>query len=313
MKQRIRRGARWQPTRTWVFAIGVLKYGDGQAWPEEDRRDEALLAALWKRGVPLEQIHYVTNAAATHDSVAPAFEQFISELPRDATLWFYFTGHGHRDEKTGLTSFRLFDGLWKLPDLFASLEKDFRGAKAMLFADCCYSGSLAHEALLRTARVPCSVLASTQSSSISTNEWTFTEGLIDAVEGALAPRPGAAAVSLLDVAEHVQRKVADQDEQLPAFVCTNGFSSGLAISPHKQRSKSEQEASLREAAPRAAREHAPGTRVRVRWSRGQVEKEKSYPAVVLAAKLGVHLVHYIGYPHYWDEWVNPQRIRPKSM
>jgi hypothetical protein len=42
-------------------------------------------------------------------------------------------------------------------------------------------------------------------------------------------------------------------------------------------------------------------------------KKQWYPATVLQAKDGVHLIHYTDYEAKWDEWVPSRRIRePKS-
>ena len=49
--------------------------------------------------------------------------------------------------------------------------------------------------------------------------------------------------------------------------------------------------------------YAAGSTVQVRW------KEKWYPAKVLKADSGVHLIHYIGYDNSWNEWVSAARIR----
>jgi hypothetical protein len=52
---------------------------------------------------------------------------------------------------------------------------------------------------------------------------------------------------------------------------------------------------------------ANGSRVEVLW------KKRWYPATVLEAKDGVHLIHYTEYDSNWDEWVPSRRIRePKS-
>jgi hypothetical protein len=53
--------------------------------------------------------------------------------------------------------------------------------------------------------------------------------------------------------------------------------------------------------------YATGTKVEVLW------KKQWYPATVLQAKDGAHLIHYTDYESKWDEWVPSRRIRePKS-
>jgi hypothetical protein len=50
-------------------------------------------------------------------------------------------------------------------------------------------------------------------------------------------------------------------------------------------------------------QYVAGSSVEVEW------KGKWYPATVLKAERGVHLIHYTGYDDSWDEWVSPDRIR----
>ena len=36
----------WEPGKTFVFAVGVLTYPSGQAWPEQGRRDAEMVGLL---------------------------------------------------------------------------------------------------------------------------------------------------------------------------------------------------------------------------------------------------------------------------
>jgi hypothetical protein len=51
--------AQWEPKKTWVFAVGVLTYPSGQAWPEEGRRDADMIRQLQACGVPTGQITFI--------------------------------------------------------------------------------------------------------------------------------------------------------------------------------------------------------------------------------------------------------------
>ena len=48
---------------------------------------------------------------------------------------------------------------------------------------------------------------------------------------------------------------------------------------------------------------SPGTQVTVDYA------GKPYPAVVIGARNGMHLVRYDNYTQKWDEWVDPARIK----
>jgi Agenet domain len=223
------------------------------------------------------------------------------------------------------------------------IERRFPGTTALLFADCCYSGSLGMEAMLRAGRVSYGAITSSLASAISTGAWTFTECLIDGLRGALplsADSDGLIAFS--DLARHAEREMAFSDGQLSTFVTTNGFDPRFALVPGTKRAHSRigeyVEAKSKDGKwypgrvekvdgtkfwirwagykashnewvqdsnirPSAPRQHAAGTRVEVEW------QGSWYPAEVLTGRWGMHLVHYDKFEPVRDEWVSPKRIR----
>ncbi len=166
--------AQWEPKKTWVFAVGVLVYPGGQAWPEEGRRDADLIGQLQARGVPADQITFIKDKDATLAAVRQSFDAVMAAASADTTLWLYFAGHGTRRE-TGVSEFMLYDAGWPVPDVFSTIERWFPGKTALLFADCCYSGSLVTDAMLRAGRVSYGAITSSLACTVSTGAWTFTE------------------------------------------------------------------------------------------------------------------------------------------
>jgi len=62
----------------------------------------------------------------------------------------------------------------------------FKGKRALLLADCCQSGGLVRQVQKRNHEVPTPRIAAVSSSSAregSTENWTFTESFLDALEG----------------------------------------------------------------------------------------------------------------------------------
>ncbi len=227
--------ARWEPKKTWVFAVGVLAYPGGQAWSEVGRRDTELMAELQARGVPASQITFIKDQQATVAAVREAFDDVLGKATADTTLWFYFAGHGTRRE-SGVCEFMLYDTGWPVADIFSSIERRFAGTTALLFADCCYSGSLGTEAMLRAGRVSYGALTSSLACTVSTAAWTFTECLIAGLRGEIPlSGHGSGWLTLAELARFAEREMAINDGQLSTFVSTNGLDPGLVLASGMRR------------------------------------------------------------------------------
>jgi hypothetical protein len=334
--------ARWEPRKTWVFAVGVLAYPGGQAWPEEGRRDADLIGQLQARGVPPEQITFIKDEHATLAAVRQSFDAVMAKAAADSTLWLYFAGHGTRRE-SGVTEFMLYDAGWPVADVFSTIERWFRGKTALLFADCCYSGALVTDAMLRAGRVSYGAIASSLASTVSTGAWTFTECLIAGLRGAIPlSAAGNGLLTFAELARHAEREMAFNDGQLSTCVAVNGFDPGLVLATGVRRvhpligdyvearwkdgrwypgrieqvdgntfwirwvgykeSATEQIAD-RDIRPFVPLQYASGTLVDVEWQGAWL------PAEVLTGRWGMHLVHYENFEPLWDEWVSARRIR----
>jgi RNA binding activity-knot of a chromodomain len=337
--------ARWEPGKTWVFAVGVLAYPSGRAWPEEGRRDADMIGELQARGVPGSQITFIKNNEATLAAVRTSFDSVMTKAPGDSTLWFYFAGHGTRSE-SGVGEFRLYDKHWPIPDVFSMIERRFSGATALLFADCCYSGSLGTEAMLRAGRVRYGAITSSLASSVSTGAWTFTECLIAGLRGAIPLGAGSGGlITFAELGRFAEREMAFNEGQLATFVATNGFDPGLVLASGMRPThpligeyveakwtdgkwypgrveqvdggkfwirwagykESEENEWIEDAnvRPFVLQHHPSGTRVEAEW------RGSWYPAAVLTTRSGMHLVHYDDFDPVWDEWVSSNRIRLK--
>ena len=336
--------AQWEPEKTWVFAVGVLSYPSGQAWPEDGRRDADMISQLQARGVPADQITFIKDENATLAAVRASFDAFMAKAPADAILWLYFAGHGTK-RKSGVSEFVLYDEPWPIPDVFSTIERRFPGNTALLFADCCYSGSLGTEATLRAGRVSYGAITSSLASTVSTGAWTFTECLIAGLRGAIPLNAdGDGLITFAELARFAEREMAFNDGQLSTFVATNGFDPGLVLASGIRRAHpligeyveakwndgkwypgriekvdgrtfwirwagyNESESGWIEDSnirPLVPKQIAAGTRVDVDW------QGSWYPAEVLTGRWGMHLVHYDDFEPVWDEWVSSSRIRLK--
>ncbi len=331
---------RWRPTRTHVFAVGLLEYDDGVHWALEKRRDTVLLDALRERGVPADAVTFVRDAEATTRAFEGQFLERIEAARPGDQLLVYYAGHGGRDREHGGGYFKLRDGRLPTSQLFAWIERHFRGELAILTADCCYSGCLTLDAPLRAGRVAYAAIGSSLSTLPSTGAWTFTNCWIDAIRGHVpVDLDGDGILRLDELARYAERRLCFHDGQVSSFAVANGMPSTFELGPARRRPHPRHgelvearrdgkwvKAELLDVAdgrievrwladpadvrvdptdvrPWRPRDLAPGTAVEVAY------KERWYEADVLAARNGMHFVRYTGWDRSWDEWVPAYRLR----
>lgn len=341
----------WEPSRTWVFVVGTLEWQDAETFdpfPEENRRDLELVELFRTRGVSSERIVYLQDQGATGRAIRSQLQRLLAKTKRGDLLVLFYAGHGYKDDE-GQGYFASYDSDgasrgWAMAEIPRVIEAEFRGDRALLLADACYSGVLAREVKQTASRVSYAVFTSSSASASSTGNWTFTEALLDGLRGAPgvdANRDGA--VTLAETATHLIDDMAIGEEQLATFTTVGTFSpaSTLAVagpSGHArvgQRVEAMDEGEWWKArivavrsgalklhwlgiqgyedqwvdnslvrALRPPRIYPPGTRLEAEWE-GEYFKAK-----VLEVKRGIHLIHYDDHTDDWDEWVPSSRLRP---
>eukprot|EP00475_Leptophrys_vorax_P001338 TRINITY_DN1070_c0_g3_i1.p1 TRINITY_DN1070_c0_g3~~TRINITY_DN1070_c0_g3_i1.p1 ORF type:complete len:355 (-),score=78.45 TRINITY_DN1070_c0_g3_i1:61-1125(-) len=278
----------WDPKRTWVFGVGLVAYEDGAQWDEEGRKDVELLDLWVKRGVQEDKILFLKNSEGTLDAINEQLPGFLEQAEDDETLILFFAGHGGVTEKGWGVMYTYDYKEWTVPDLYYTVEKYFAGSTAMMFADCCFSGNLAADALNRAGRVRYGVLSSSSCSKASTGNWTFMNSLIDAFKGRLAvDQDGDGLLSFAELGAHCAREMAFVDGQLSTYVCTPGFNSGLILASGRKREH-----------PRV------GEFVLAKSERdGQ-----TYKGRIAAVKKHKFLIAYDGYDEDQNEWLDEDSI-----
>lgn len=284
----------WQPEKTWVFAVGILKF-EGAAlhgWPEEGRVDAVMLDALRQRGVPGDQIVFLKNEQATAAQLRERFAAFLKRPGPGDTLIFYYAGHGGRDYTTPARPVHLvpFDSKTKWPTaaVLDAIETEFKGAQVLLTADCCHSGGLAEEAARHSGRISYGTLTSARASATSTGNWTFTQCLADLFRG--QPRLDLdhnGAITFAEAAQYSDLKMAFRENQRSTHAVTGNFLRELVF------------ARTKEAAPERVGEICEG-----RW------EGKWYKAEIIAARDGKYQVTWPDWDKSYDSWLNPQDMRP---
>ncbi|MBD0372421.1 MAG: caspase family protein [Pyrinomonadaceae bacterium] len=285
----------WQPQRTWVFVVGTLQWKDREtfpSFPQEERRDRELVKFFREQGVPAEQIVYLQDRAATTARIQTALRALLSKTQPGDTLFLYYTGHGFKDDD-GRAYFASYDAGdegntgWPVDSIPAAVERYFKGERAFLTADCCFSGALAEQVRALRSRISYAVFTSATSDITSTGNWTFTETLLAGLRGrAFVDTDGNGEVTFGELGREIKSDMSFAEQQTAAFILTGKF---------------QQQTILAEAQERADRRV--GARVEV-YSEGDW-----YKARIIDAGRGRYRVHYYGYEDAYDEWVRPSQIR----
>lgn len=285
----------WQPQRTWVFVVGLLKWQHRDvftSFPQTNRRDAQLVDYFRQQGVPEEQIVFLKDEQATSRRVQNSFPEFLAKARPGDLLFFYYTGHGYKSEDERTTYFATYDASddvegWPTDSIVRDVEKYFRGSRALLTADTCYSGSLAAQTQRLGSRVSYAALTSSTSNQLSTQNWTFTEMLLAGLRGkSFADWNGDGEVTLSELAEDIKQDMAFAEDQRATFITTGNFSSTMLLAS-------------------AARRIDPLISKRV-----EVRSEGDwYKARVIDARGRGYQVHFYGYEDSDDEWVTIRQIR----
>lgn len=180
----------WEPAKTHAVIVGVLEWQNGlSSFPKGSRKDQELRDVLVKRGVLEENIDLILDDEATLPRIREAVAHAAMEAEPGSTLIVYYAGHGwSAGDDFCFANYEVDsskqDTAWSLRELGATLAKDFKGQRAFLWADCCYSGGLevVVDALAKE-NVNAFCLTSASTADTSTSNWTFTQSIIDGLNG----------------------------------------------------------------------------------------------------------------------------------
>lgn len=297
---------RWQPGQSYVLVASIT------SWPKTaqllpftgTRRDADLVRSFEQAGVPRSHIVFLKDSQARTSAILNQLLALAEQCQPQDTLFFYFQGHGepdlfctydyesNRPQQTGL----------RLAELYPLL-KGWKGGHLFLVGDCCRSGSL--ETVVRQfeqnqPQVRVAAIASATASSVSTGNWTFTEGLLRILGGdPILDKNHDGQISLGegDVFLHDQMKY--KEDQLCSLTLSRNFEPDFvwrAANP---------------APPNLAGPYQRGDILSAQDKEG-----KWYRSEVLDEKEGRYKVHYNGWDSKWDEWVEPaklKRLEQKSL
>jgi hypothetical protein len=173
----------WFPYDTFVVILGIGLDEWADSSDANWRRTRTLSQFFLGAGVPDSQVLLLEDERGHPDLMRQILPAFLARSNQKSLLFFYYTGHGqtvddlfyfcHPDSTSCISDFELFN----------SIEKNFKGPQAVLFADCCFSGALVERAKTRKTDISYAVMASAVRAEESTGNWTFTDCLIAALTG----------------------------------------------------------------------------------------------------------------------------------
>lgn len=291
----------WHPQQTWVFVVGTLvwKHTDQFAsFPQENRRDAALVRFFIEQGVPAKQLLYLQDQQATLAQIEDALATHLAQAQKEALLFLYYCGHGYKLD-SGETCFACYDAGdkkidgWDVATIPAAIERYFPGQRALLAVDCCCSGGLTESVEAQADRIAYGCLTSSSANESSTGNWTFTEGLLDALRGeAYSDADDSQGITLAELANQIIADMAFAEEQRTSFITTGPFNPNMVLAPAQRKT----DARI-------------GERVEV------YTENEWYKARIIAAdaKTATYKVHYYGWETSDDEWVNPSQMRTATV
>lgn len=284
----------WEPKRTWVFIVGILKWKDAstfKSFPQANRRDAQLAEFFRGAGVPADQLVFLRDEQATIRNVRAEFSEMLSQTREGDFLFVYFTGHGYKSDDERETLFATYDAGervpgWSTRSIIRDINWAFRGSRVLLTADCCYSGALAQDARGLNSEISYACVTSSTADEASTENWTFTEMLLASLRGtSYADLNGDRQISLGELVENERRDMKFAEEQESAFA-SRGFSTEMILAPANESANA-----------------AIGRRVVVR-SDGDLYKGR-----IIGVRGSRYLVRYFGFDDSYNEWVSQQQIR----
>lgn len=178
---------------TYGVITGVLKWTDPDytSFSDRNRKDKELYELLIKNGAKKENLELLIDEDATLDEMKKKISAAIQKAPEGSDFIFYYAGHGSKENDNSIyfanydiTSAGIANTGFNISWLGSEIKKNFKGKTVWLLADCCYSGGLIDEGKkINEAGINVIVMTSAASCNISTGNWTFTQTIIDCLNG----------------------------------------------------------------------------------------------------------------------------------
>ncbi|NND99943.1 MAG: hypothetical protein HKN47_21705 [Pirellulaceae bacterium] len=299
---------RLDPANTYAVIVGTLTWEQRSltTYPKKNRQDVVLSEQLLSMGVPSDKVTLLLDDQATQAAIEKAVTDAAVKAKPDSTLIIYYAGHGMLGQTGGV--FACYDIRtrktdetgWRLADLEKTIRENFRGSRVLLFADCCYSGSLSDVTQkLQPSGFQAASVTSASNQNASTGNWTFTVSLIDLLKGQpLADSNRDGWISISEAGLEIRKMMLHYESQRNGF-SLHGLPGDFRLAASRPHHDAEKTDALNK---QIATE--PGDFV--------VAKQSGVwrPARVVDEKPGQFQLEFQDYSQRVRKWVGAEKVRP---
>ncbi|CAH0995622.1 hypothetical protein EMA8858_01746 [Emticicia aquatica] len=328
--------------------VGVLEWADSNnfaSFEKKDRLDNKIMSFFQNNGVPSNQIMYLKDKQATTKAVREAFAPFLKKAQKDDVLFFYYCGHGYKNDANKVCFANYQGADWTVEEIVRTVNENFAGNTAFFTADCCNSGGLALEAQKYKTK-NYTALNSVVPTNVSTGNWTFSNALLYALQGQnFVDTNNNGQITLNELTTYIDQEMAVVEGQKASYFVPAKMSNWAITSNISKKSDTrigervfvnydgEDWLGFIVEAKKAGKykvrfysytnnetdwveesriksftckkEFPIGASVKV----FSVSDKKWYPAKVLKKFSCLHYIHYKDYDSEWDEWVSQENIK----
>jgi len=208
------------PKNTYVVLIGVLEWKDDLSpFDKKNRKDIEFEQYLISKGVPKNQIYSFFDSKATLANILSSIDNISNSSKKD--IIFYYAGHGLNENETiyfanyDISLKNVKNSGFDISTISEKLEKS-EAKNIWLFADCCYSGGLLKVCRkLGKAGKNVVALSSSTASNTSTGNWTYTQTLLDCLNGnPLADSNADGKIDLSELKKEIRFAMKYRERQL---------------------------------------------------------------------------------------------------
>jgi hypothetical protein len=162
-----------------AVVVGIESYSDLPSAPFAERDAAAVKAHLLALGVPERNIAYLSGSKAGRSSIEKYVEEWLPRLAKDdSRVYFYFSGHGAPDVKTGGAYLVPWDGDasylastgYPVKRLYEKLGR-LKAKEVLVAMDACFSGAGGRSVLPAGARP---LVAKTETLGVGSNVVALT-------------------------------------------------------------------------------------------------------------------------------------------